>query len=762
MLYRWDGAGWVKIGDDVDMADFYTKTELNTMFDQTNAEIALRATKEETSILKNRMETAEGKLTVQSGQITSAVSNATSALTTVNNLKIGGRNYVLKSNQTIERSTESPDQKWMTSIAMSPDFVEDCKGKSIVFSMSHMCDKPEYGDTQPWIGFQIVYVLEDGTTTSRYWNWAHLFPAGTTKPWIRTVGTGLVPDNAVSVQSAMCTIQRGFESGLIRIRQPMVELSTKASDYRPAPEDDENRLTTAESRITQNATNINLKVSQSIYNQEKIYRSATAPASPTLNMLWLNTATSPYVLSRWTGSAWVTVGADKVIASGINITPNDITLRTSNFVLQLLDPKNSENVLMEMRANGNVGFKELYADTILSPSVINTYTGYYTLYVDPGYTGNAPNVYKSVREACEALSGKYLRQTVYINFLNNTTQTIYENAGIKLEGVCGPGRIWLSGANKNKTIIGYISIENCSVAIFIDWINIRESRPLNSGARNTALVHASHSNLVTMQHCTLNGNNTTTNGFLADYTLSSMWDNIIRNVTTGYNVNSHFGVVEASVGNLTNALWCNSGIMFCVGTVPTGGRVKTKNGQIYESGSSTAPGTTTPGVTVEQTGYFSSTARTYRGGIWRTDATDMVQGAYNDSGYNTAVPWNYGCCWFGTLRGAVGGKTVRAASLNITRKTGSGSSGIVYMYLYGISNASASGTPALTYNMGIVGYIGRGQSVTINMPVALVQGLVNGTYGGLCLYEPAYNFGRSPYSSNYSRYDPPTLYVVYS
>ncbi|MDL2318247.1 hypothetical protein LJC74_04050 [Eubacteriales bacterium OttesenSCG-928-A19] len=327
----------------------------------------------------------------------------------------------------------------MSGIALSPDYLNDCKGKAIMYSLSYMCEDPQYGEETPWIGFQIVYNLDDGTTTSRYWNWAHLFPAGSTKAWTRTQGTGSIPENAESVASAMCTIQRAYVSGTIRIRQPMIELSSKASDYRPAPEDDPNRLTLAESRITQNANNINLKVSQSIYDQEKIYRSTTAPASPSVNMLWLNTGTSPYVLSRWNGASWITVGADKVIASGINITPNDITFRTTNLLFQLLDPANNENILMEMRANGLVGFKELYADNIVSPAIVPAYRLTNNLYISTVSIGNYYNVFFNVREACAFINGKYIKEDVTISFWTQTAESIYDNEGIVIEGISGPG-----------------------------------------------------------------------------------------------------------------------------------------------------------------------------------------------------------------------------------------------------------------------------------------------------------------------------------
>ena len=72
------------------------------------------------------------------------------------------------------------------------------------------------------------------------------------------------------------------------------------------------RMTDAESRITQNANSIALKVSTSLYNTEKVYRSNTAPTTLYTNMLWLDTSLSPPILKRYTGSAWIAVGAQEL------------------------------------------------------------------------------------------------------------------------------------------------------------------------------------------------------------------------------------------------------------------------------------------------------------------------------------------------------------------------------------------------------------------------------------------------------------------
>lgn len=71
-------------------------------------------------------------------------------------------------------------------------------------------------------------------------------------------------------------------------------------------------------------------------------------------------------------------------------------------------------------------------------------------------------------------------------------------------------------------------------------------------------------------------------------------------------------------------------------------------------------------------------------------------------------------------------------------------------------------------NYGAIGSIGRGETATFSIPVAAVQGLASGLYGGLCLYESPYNFGLSSYSKCYMRMSgadanqQPYLQVVYS
>ena len=180
-------------------------------------------------------------------------------------------------------------------------------------------------------------------------------------------------------------------------------------------------------------------------------------------------------------------------------------------------------------------------------------------------------------------------------------------------------------------------------------------------------------------------------------------------------------------------------------------------------------GTAIPPVTPDETTIqYATLTKSWRGS-WRTDTVDVIQGVYYDGGYSSSLNWNRGCMWFSGLRNVLSGTTINSATLTLHRKTGSGSSAAKTVYLCAITNTSASGTPSIAVNYGALGTIGRGSTVTFAIPVAAVQGLANGTYGGLCLYESPYNFGSSTYSNCYMRMSgtdessyKPYLTVVYS
>ena len=221
-------------------------------------------------------------------------------------------------------------------------------------------------------------------------------------------------------------------------------------------------------------------------------------------------------------------------------------------------------------------------------------------------------------------------------------------------------------------------------------------------------------------------------------------------------------------GSCSWAMIAYAGYIIASGTVPGGSRGTGDNGQLFASNVTVDYGTAIPPVTPDETTIqYATLTKSYRGG-WRSDTTDVIQGVYSDSGYKSSLSWHYGCMWFGSLKGVLSGTTVKSATLTLHRKTGSGSSSAKTVYLCAITNTSASGVPSIVVNYGALGTIGRNQQVTFGIPVAAVQGLANGTYGGLCLYETPYNFGSSSWSNCYMRMSGsdtssrPYLQVVYN
>ena len=91
LLKRWDGTNWVECSADVDLSEYYTKSETNTLFEQTNNAIALKADSATVSSLGERLEAAEQKVTPE------AIASAVTSSAMYAYEKYAGRNYCLNS-----------------------------------------------------------------------------------------------------------------------------------------------------------------------------------------------------------------------------------------------------------------------------------------------------------------------------------------------------------------------------------------------------------------------------------------------------------------------------------------------------------------------------------------------------------------------------------------------------------------------------------------------------------------------------------------
>ena len=364
----------------------------------------------------------------------------------------------------------------------------------------------------------------------------------------------------------------------------------------------------------------------------------------------------------------------------------------------------------------------------------------------------AANACRSLREALSRINGKALRYDVTVTFFTSEAETLYEMEGVEISGVTGPHTLRIEGMDRNKTLSTFLTVSSCTARIELSYLNIRDCRGLVGGtSKNSYLINARNNTFLSLTGCVLDLNNVTANAVQATASYVDLRYCEIRSAYIGLGLESATGNLYYCKGQCTFSVFCMSGIAFCTGTVPSGGRTSSCNGQIFDAGVTTDAGAAvapqTPDSTTVQ---YATLTKSYRGG-WRTDTVDVVQGVYSDDGYSAGLSWNYGCMWFGGLRGALSGKTVKSATLTLYRKTGSGSGAARTLYLCAITNAAASGAPTVAANYGAIGTLGRAEQMTFAIPLAAAEGLANGTFGGLCLYESPYNFGASNWSANYMR-----------
>lgn len=783
-MRRWNGSEWVLCSQTADLSAYYTKEEMNTRLEQTDAALALKADTSTVSSLGARVQSAEQKVTPQA--ITSAVTSSARYAYD----KYAGRNYCLNSANVhtfvdnryrFESGSSSNYATW--NYTVSDDlFAHSGNGAVIRISFDikrTAVDASGASDANTYTGIWVYYRAydKDGTTLNthgRGW-YLHSTDAGfsaTDSDWVhmRFGPMNLASYNPVSIAYfTIGTAGANGTKGTVQFRNVKLEVLDQWTEWSAAPEDIyglSKRVTNAESRITQNSSNIALKVNSSSYNAEKVYRGNTAPTTLYTNMLWLDTSVSPNLLKRYTGSVWVAAGAQEVKSSGVYIGPNKVSINTENFLLQLLDPANNENVLMEMSANGNVGFKELYADEIISDSVALAYSGPNVLFVNPAATSTTDNTFRSLGDAVKTINHRHIRSQIVI-YLPSTAGEVYETAGTQIQGITGAGRLVIYGYPSCR-LNSYLAVKGCTAHIVLQNVSLRESRPMNGSNRNPYLIDLQMNHHVELNNCTLDANNMTYDSVYCRTTHAYLLNCGLYNAVQGLEVFMGWAYTKNCKGSCSWAMVSYAGYIIASGTVPSGSRGSGDNGQVFAANVTVDYGTAIPVVTPDSTTIqYATLTKSYRGG-WRTDTADVVQGVYSDNGYRSGLSWNYGCMWFGNLRSTLAGTTIKSATLTLHRKTGSGSSSAKTLYLCAIKNTTASGAPSIAVNYGAIGTIGRNRQASFTVPLAAVQGLASGAYGGLCLYESPYNFGSSNWSNCYMRMSgsntnlKPYLQVVYN
>jgi hypothetical protein len=127
---------------------------------------------------------------------------------------------------------------------------------------------------------------------------------------------------------------------------------------------------------------------------------------------------------------------------------------------------------------------------------------------------------------------------------------------------------------------------------------------------------------------------------------------------------------------------------------------------------------------------FARSTGSYRDGKWRTDSDDVVQGA--TGGYGNSV----GAAFYGTKPTSLAGATVTAAALTLVRYPGAPYASLTPTMRLATETDRPTGTPTLTSTSAGPAMV-SGQTVSWTVPPAWAQAMVNGTAGGIAVYNAA-------------------------
>lgn len=123
--------------------------------------------------------------------------------------------------------------------------------------------------------------------------------------------------------------------------------------------------------------------------------------------------------------------------------------------------------------------------------------------------------------------------------------------------------------------------------------------------------------------------------------------------------------------------------------------------------------------------------RSYRSTGWRTDTTQTIQGEYAGNGNHT------GCAFYGTMPRSLVGATVESASVAV-RRAGGGAFAASATTLWLVTQATRpAGAPTRTSSTTGPALKVDASTIAFAVPVAWVQAMVDGTAGGLAVYNAA-------------------------
>lgn len=136
-----------------------------------------------------------------------------------------------------------------------------------------------------------------------------------------------------------------------------------------------------------------------------------------------------------------------------------------------------------------------------------------------------------------------------------------------------------------------------------------------------------------------------------------------------------------------------------------------------------------PSVVTGSSNFGPVETRSYRSTGWRFDNDDIYQGQYGGNGNHT------GCAFYGSGPRSLAGATVTAAAIQVRRHNGGGITAAQGTTLWQVTQATRPGG-APTLSASTAGpALAWGQATAFNIPTSWGQALVDGTIGGLAIFD---------------------------
>ena len=469
------------------------------------------------------------------------------------------------------------------------------------------------------------------------------------------------------------------------------------------------------------------------------------------------------------GETFMTINEDGFTVDSGGLTT--MTIGKENFqvdtkVIELNVPNNS----LRIDNNGASMDNLTVSKNFYAPNLPRIYSGATNVHIGDGTTGSFPTLSAFAKTINYTILNKVVNVTVY----NHT----YER--VEFTGIIGGGRLNIT-YDDDWELHGRIAFFNCFVPIYVSLMRVI-SPESTSPADNVLDVYACQ--YVSFTSCYFFGGHNDTgivisrgaSVYFANCTFEDANPLITVDVGCRLTCNTIKGGSADGVylvGAGATILWCGSrpqGSSYFPSTNPPCVTVPADldNDLTPVGDSTTVPATDVQQMTVTatltKTAYsdnaFAGSAR------WMSEAS-LRQGKLDEDQYG-------GYIQFGSLAG-LHGKTIQSAILTLCRNPDTGTSNPITSHLYVTPLTNPNGTENPKTGSVFVGDMGvcvKGEPMDYSSDslVSAIQGIVNGTYGGLFIYinDTSTPYGSQyKYSANYGKFygtdgNAPTLTIAYT